>query len=95
MTHITGGKGDQFEKLARSIESIEWCRYMEGMVSIEIIGIQSDFIDFGRCYLSLDIWDKGLVMKLLEITHAQWLYKNVQAHAAVSELKAVERKEKL
>ena len=34
-------------------------------------------------------------MKLLEITHGQWLYRNVQVHDAVSGLKAVERKEEL
>ena len=45
---------------------------MEGMVSAEILEIQSDFVDFGRCSLLLYIWAKGLVMKLLEITHGQW-----------------------
>ena len=34
-------------------------------------------------------------MKLLEITHGQWLYRNVQVHDAVSGLKAVKRKEEL
>ena len=68
---------------------------MEGMVSVEILEIQNDFDDFGRCTLSLDIWTKGLVMKLLEITHGQWLYRNVQVHDTVSGLKAVERKEEL
>ena len=34
-------------------------------------------------------------MKLLEITHGQWLYRNVQVHDAVSGLKEVERKEEL
>ena len=65
---------------------------MEGMVSAEILEIQSDFIDFGRCSLSLDIWAKGLVMKLLEITHGQWLYRNVQVHDAVGGPKTMERK---
>ena len=74
---------------------IGWRRYMKGMVSAEILGIQNDFVDFGRCSLLLDIWAKSLVMKLLEITHGQWLYGNVQVHDAVSRLKAVERKEEL
>ena len=34
-------------------------------------------------------------MKLLEITHGQWLYRNVQVHDTVSGLKAEERKEEL
>ena len=64
-------------------------------MSAKILEIQSNFVDFGRCSLSLDIWAKGLVMKLLEITHGQWLYRNVQVHDAVSELEAVERNEDL
>ena len=66
---------------------------MEGMVSTEILEIQSDFVDFYRCSLSLDIRAKGLVMKLLEINHGQELYRNVQVHDAMSGLKAVKRKE--
>ena len=68
---------------------------MEGMVSADILEIQSDFVDFGRCLLWLDIWAKGLVMKLLEVTHGQWLYRNVQVHDAVSGLKAVKIKKEL
>ena len=37
----------------------------------EMLEIQRDFVDCGRCLLSLNIWTKGIVMKLLEITHGQ------------------------
>ncbi len=95
MAHLAWGKGARFERLARSMDEIGWRRYIEGMVSTEILAIQSDFVNFGRCSLSLDVWAKGLVMKLLEITHGQWLYRNVQVHDAASGLKAVEKKEEL
>ena len=68
---------------------------MEGMVSSEVLKIQRDFVDLGNCSLSLDIWAKGLIIKLLEVTHGQWLYRNIQVHNTVSGLKAVERKEEL
>ena len=48
MVHVTRGKGARFEKLARSMDSIGWCRSMEGMISVEILEIQSDLVDFGR-----------------------------------------------
>ena len=74
------------------MDSIELCRYIEGMVSSEILGIQKDFVDFGRCSLLLDVWAKELVMKLLEITHGQWLYRNMEAHNAVNGLKGMEKR---
>jgi hypothetical protein len=95
MVHVVRGNCPGFAKLAQSMDNIGWRRYMEGMVSAEILEIQSDFIDFGRCSLSLDIRAKGLVMKLLEITHGYWLYKDVQVHNAVSGLNVVEKKEEL
>ena len=95
MAHLAWGKGARFEKLARSMDSIGWRRYMEGMVSAEFLAIQSHFVDFGRCSLSVDIWAKGLVMKLLEITHGQWLYRNMQVNDAAGGLKEVERKKEL
>ena len=30
--------------------------------------------------MSVETWAKGLVIKLLEITHGQWLYRNVVVH---------------
>ena len=68
---------------------------MEEMVSAKILEIQSDFVDFGRCTLSLDNWAKGLVMEFLEITHGQWLYRNVHVHDKVTRALATERKEEL
>ena len=95
MEHIVWRKGTRFDMLARSMDSIGWRRYMEGMVSSEILKIQGVFVDLGNCSLSLDNWAKGLVIKLLEVTHGQWLYRNIQVHDTVSGLKAVERKEEL
>ena len=69
------------------MDSIGWHRYMEGIVSSESSGNQSDYVDVGMCSLLLTIWAKGLVMKKnVEITHEQWLYRNVQVHDAVSQL---------
>ena len=43
----------------------------------------------------VDAWAQGLVLKLLEATHVQWLYGNVQVHYTVSDIKATERKEEI
>ena len=68
---------------------------MEGMVLSEVLPIQAECVAPGGCSLSLDNWTKGLSTKLLEVTHGQWLYRNMLVHDTVSGLKAVERKEEL
>ena len=41
MEHIVWGKGPKFYKLGQSMDKIGWRRYMEGMVSSEVLGIQA------------------------------------------------------
>ena len=53
---------------------------MEGMISKEILPLQEDYVELGLCKLGLDSWAQGLVVKLLEVKHSQWLYHNVQVH---------------
>ena len=65
------------------------------MIPREMIPIQQDFFAlWGSCW-SIDEWAKGLITKLLECTHRQWLYRNVHVHDNISGTHAVRRKEKL
>ena len=60
-----------------------------------VLTIKADCVALGGCSLSLDNWMKGLSIKLLEIIHGQWLYRNMLIHDTASGMKAVERKEDL
>ena len=53
---------------------------MEGMISKEIVKIQEEYLSQSESRLSIRKWSEGLVIKMLEITHGQWLYRNVQVH---------------
>ena len=46
-----------------------------------------------RLILTTSSWDKGLIVRLIEITHGQWLYRNVHVHETVTGLHAMRRKE--
>ena len=59
------------------------------------VAIQKEFVAAGGCNLSLENWAKGLVVKLLEATHGQWLYRNVVVNDLVGGLEAVKRKQEL
>ena len=68
---------------------------MEGMVSKEIGVIQGTAADEGRFKLTVQRWTLGLVVKLLETTHGQWLYCNVHVHDKIAGENATTRKEEI
>ena len=47
MGQIAWGEGNTFRKLAKSMDKIGWRRYMEGMISKEVLEIQADFTSVG------------------------------------------------
>jgi hypothetical protein len=95
MSEIVGWRQGALRTLADSMDMIGWRRFMEGMVSKEIFTIQRKAEDDGKSYMSLENWGAGLVTKLLEVTHGQWLYRNVHVHDFVSGQNARKRKESL
>ena len=95
MWELTYGMGDSWRRLARSQDTIGWRRYMEGLISKEILPIQHQYLKLNSSKWSIERWAKGLVVKLMEVTHGQWLFRNVQVHDRVSGAHAVRRKEAL
>ena len=65
------------------------------MISKEVMPIQKEYADISGSALTAEEWTKGAVVKLLETTHGQWLYRNVQVHDIVTGVNATLRKEEL
>ena len=57
---------------------------MEGMISKEITGIQKLYPALSSYHLSIERWMTGLITKLLEVTHGQWIYRNEHVHNSIS-----------
>ena len=66
---------------------------MEGMISTRMREIQRHFHISEGTRTSPEQWAQGLILKLLEATHGQWLYRKVQTHNAVSGTQGTIRKE--
>ena len=64
----------QYRRSAASVDSIGWQRLMEGMISRELVELQKYALVESESRMMVDTWAKELVIKLLEITHGQWLY---------------------
>ena len=81
--------------MADSQDMIGWRRFMEGMISKEMVEIQREFCEVVETKMTAEQWARGLIIKLLEITHGQWLYRNVHVHDKVTGTLVTERKEEL
>ena len=86
---------EKYQRLAQSQDRIGWRRFMEGMVSKEIAPIQWEYLVLSGSSMSVERWMSGLIIKLLEVTHGQWLYRNIQVHDIVSGVAATLRKEEI
>ena len=72
MFELTRTADLKFRLLAESQDIIGWQRFMEGMISKEWVEIQKDHYNlFGGNVTPLK-WARGLVTRLLEVTHGQW-----------------------
>ena len=83
MEEIARGMHPRLLTFARSQDIIGWRRFTEGMVSKECRTIQQAFPMMCGSKLSIARWGEELVTKLLQITHDQWLYRNVHVHDSV------------
>ena len=45
--------------------------------------------------MSIDGWMTGLIIKLLKITHGQWLYRNVMVHDSTTGTLIIMRMEEI
>ena len=63
----------EYVELASSQDNIRWVRFMEGMISWEMIEIQRSFVTTGHCRLPLDKWTKDPLPACSSINHGQWI----------------------
>ena len=85
----------EFKEVAVSQDKIGWQRMLEGMISKEFVRLQQYYWAEAGIRASADKWASGLVTRLLEITHGQWIYRNFVVHDRVSGTLATAKKEEL
>jgi hypothetical protein len=70
----------QFSALAESQDLIGWRDFTEGYVSTHFYAIQSFHLTMSSSYLNREAWTKQFILKLLQITHSQWINRNISLH---------------
>ena len=81
---IENGYDERYKVMARAQDSIGWRRFMEGMVCKEIRAIECTHSSVTGLRCNTERWGGELVTRLLEVTHGQWLYCNVQIHDRIT-----------
>ena len=66
--------------LARTQDAIGWRNFTEGKLSKTFRRVQESYLAESDTSLTVDSWLKGFVGKLLEMTHAQWIFRCVSKH---------------
>ena len=75
-----GFMSPQFKALAVSQDLIGWREFTEGHISTHFYAIQSFHLSMSGSFLNGEDWVKHFISKLLQITHAQWIFRNISLH---------------
>ena len=75
-----GFMSPQVKALAASQDTIGWREVTEGHISTHFYAIQSFHLSMSSSYLNGEDWTKQFISKLLQITHAQWIIRNISLH---------------
>ena len=67
-------------KLAVEQDLIGWREFMEGMMSRQFYVIQQEYLSRTAGHLNGKDWVKKFISQILQITHSQWIYRNVTLH---------------
>ena len=84
-----------YRQAAEAQDKLGWRRFLEGMVSSEFRAIVEKLGLSENCYATPLKWCKDLILKLQEITHGLWIYRNLSIHDSSKGVLAVQRREKL
>jgi len=95
MDTITYGLDQRYRQMAADQDCIGWRRFMEGMICKKAREIQETYSTVCGSRSSPQRWAIGTIIKLLEATHAQWLYRCIQMHDTTSGALRTTRKEEL
>jgi hypothetical protein len=86
---------ERLKAMARKQDKIGWRRFMEGMISKQMLCLQEEYHVLTGEGPSTWKWAAQLVCRLLEVVHGQWVYRNIQVHDEQQGVLRTEEKEHL
>jgi hypothetical protein len=74
---MLGYMSPKLKTLAESQDRIGWRNFTEGHISTHFYEIQTFHLAMSSSFLNGTDWTKQLITKILQITHSQWIYRNI------------------
>ena len=68
------------KSFAAAQDKIGWRHFTEGKIALQVRQIQRFFLYNSDTSLTVSSWLKGYASKLLEMTHAQWIFRCITKH---------------
>ena len=68
------------QPIAASQDLIPWTCFMEGKISWDLLLLQESVLASSLSPLSIADWTKHFITHLLQISHEQWVFRNVSLH---------------
>jgi len=75
MSAITWNK-PAFHSLATHHDRLGWDCFLEGRICWKWVEIQHQEIEANNMKTTAESWARGLMSRLLQLTHSQWIYRN-------------------
>ena len=75
-----GTMSPEMSSLAREQDVIGWKNFMEGRISRKFYNIQLAHLKDVSGHLNGKDWVRNFITKLLQITHSQWIFRNITLH---------------
>jgi hypothetical protein len=75
-----GYMSPKLKALAESQDKMGWRNFTEGHISIHFYEIQTFHLAMSSSFLNGTVWTKQFITKILQITHSQWIYRNILLH---------------
>jgi hypothetical protein len=75
-----GYMSPEMRSLAKSQDLNGWRNFTEGYISTHFYEIQSFHLTRSSSYLTSADWTNLFISKILQITHSQWIYRNISLH---------------
>ncbi len=79
-----GAMSPHMKALAKSQDMIGYCNFMEGYISPHFYAIQNFHLAMSSSYLNGANWTKQFILKLLHVTHSQWIFCNISLHHKIN-----------